>query len=88
MTSANQLATSPLGTTLEQRSNHERELLLCKPEQDARPQHLGHHLPAPKRTDPTTGKQGLRVRQSLKTDKEQEAATLRAQMNALLASPQ
>jgi len=42
----------------------------------------------PKRTDPTTGKQGLRVRQSLKTDKEQEAATLRDQMNALLASPQ
>ena len=31
----------------------------------------------PKRTDPTTGKEGLRVRQSLKTDNEQEAATLR-----------
>ena len=29
----------------------------------------------PKRTDPTTGKEGLRVRQSLKTDNEQEAAT-------------
>ena len=42
----------------------------------------------PKRTDPTTGKEGLRVRQSLKTDNEQEAATLRDQMNALLASPQ
>lgn len=42
----------------------------------------------PKRTDPTTGKEGLRVRQSLKTDDEQEAATLRDQMNALLASPQ
>jgi energy-coupling factor transporter ATP-binding protein EcfA2 len=42
----------------------------------------------PKRTDPTTGKGGLRVRQSLKTDNEQEAATLRDQMNALLASPQ
>lgn len=42
----------------------------------------------PKRTDPTTGKDGLRVRQSLKTDNEQEAATLRDQMNALLANPQ
>ena len=42
----------------------------------------------PKRTDPTTGKEGLRVRQSLKTDKEQEAATLCDQMTALLASPQ
>lgn len=42
----------------------------------------------PKRTDPTTGKEGLRVRQSLKTDDEQEAATLRDQMNELLASPQ
>lgn len=42
----------------------------------------------PKRTDPTTGKEGLRVRQSLKTDNEQAAATLRDQMNALLASPQ
>ncbi len=42
----------------------------------------------PKRTDPATGKEGLRVRQSLKTDNEQEAATLRDQMNALLASPQ
>lgn len=41
----------------------------------------------PKRTDPTTGKEGLRVRQSLKTDDEAEAATLRDQMNALLASP-
>ncbi|MES2879524.1 MAG: hypothetical protein V4713_14005 [Pseudomonadota bacterium] len=41
----------------------------------------------PKRTDPTTGKEGLRVRQSLKTDNEQDAATLRDQMNALLASP-
>ena len=42
----------------------------------------------PKRTDPTTGKEGLRVRQSLKTDDEREAATLRDQMNTLLASPQ
>jgi hypothetical protein len=41
----------------------------------------------PKRTDPTTGKEGLRVRQSLKTDDEAEAAKLRDQMNALLASP-
>ena len=41
----------------------------------------------PKRTDPTTGKEGLRVRQSLKTDNEQEAAKLRDQMSALLASP-
>ncbi len=42
----------------------------------------------PERTDPTPGKEGLRVRQSLKTDNEQEAATMRDQMNALLASPQ
>ena len=42
----------------------------------------------PKRTDQTTGKEGLRVRQSLKTDNEAEAASLRDQMNALLASPQ
>lgn len=42
----------------------------------------------PKRTEPTTGKEGLRVRQSLKTDNEPEAAKLRDQMNALLASPQ
>ncbi|MFN0302651.1 MAG: hypothetical protein ACKVQU_20130 [Burkholderiales bacterium] len=42
----------------------------------------------PKRTNPTTGKEGLRVRQSLKTDNEREAATLRDQMSALLASPQ
>jgi energy-coupling factor transporter ATP-binding protein EcfA2 len=42
----------------------------------------------PKRTDPTPGKEGLRVRQSLKTDNEQEAATLCDQMNKLLASPQ
>ncbi|TKR53662.1 hypothetical protein D7I39_19235 [Allopusillimonas ginsengisoli] len=41
----------------------------------------------PKRTDPTTGKEGLRVRQSLKTDNEQEAARLRDQMITLLASP-
>lgn len=41
----------------------------------------------PKRTDPTTGKEGLRVRQSLKTDNEQEAVALRDHMNALLASP-
>jgi energy-coupling factor transporter ATP-binding protein EcfA2 len=41
----------------------------------------------PKRMDPTTGKDGLRVRQSLKTDNEQEAAVLRDQMNVLLASP-
>ena len=42
----------------------------------------------PKRTDPTTGKEGLRVRQSLKTDNEQEAATLCKDMKALLESPQ
>ena len=42
----------------------------------------------PKRTDPTTGKERLRVRQSLKTDDEAEAATLRDQINTLLASPQ
>ena len=41
----------------------------------------------PKRTDPTTGKTGLRVRQSLKTDNEQDAVALRDQMSALLASP-
>ena len=41
----------------------------------------------PKRTDPTTGKAGLRVRQSLKTDNEQDSAALRDQMSALLASP-
>jgi hypothetical protein len=41
----------------------------------------------PKRTDPTTGKEGLRVRQSLKTDNEKEASELRDQMNTLLASP-
>lgn len=41
----------------------------------------------PKRTDPTTGKTGLRVRQSLKTEDEQEAAKLREDMNALLSSP-
>ncbi|MCG5078265.1 ATP-binding protein [Paraburkholderia tagetis] len=41
----------------------------------------------PKRTDPTTGKTGLRVRQSLKTDDEQEAAKLRDDMNVLLSSP-
>ena len=41
----------------------------------------------PKRTDPTTGKTGLRVRQSLKTDNEQDSAALRDQMSALLASP-
>lgn len=41
----------------------------------------------PKRTDPTTGREGLRVRQSLKTENDQEAATLRDQMNMLLASP-
>jgi hypothetical protein len=42
----------------------------------------------PKRTDPGTGKEGLRVRQSLKTDNESEAALLRDQMNMLLASLQ
>lgn len=42
----------------------------------------------PKRTDPTTGKEGLRVRQSLKTDDEAEAAKLRDDMSALLANPQ
>lgn len=41
----------------------------------------------PKRTDPATGKAGLRVRQSLKTDNEKDAEQLRDQMNALLASP-
>ena len=41
----------------------------------------------PKRTDPTTGKEGLRVRQSLKTEDEQEAAKLRDDMNVLLSSP-
>ncbi|MDY0012829.1 MAG: hypothetical protein RBS40_08065 [Rhodocyclaceae bacterium] len=41
----------------------------------------------PKRTDPATGKDGLRVRQSLKTDNEKDAEQLRDQMNALLASP-
>ena len=40
----------------------------------------------PKRTDPTTGKEGLRVRQSLKTDNEQEAATLRDGVIALPSS--
>jgi hypothetical protein len=42
----------------------------------------------PKRTDPGTGKEGLRVWQSLKTDNESEAALLRDQMNMLLASLQ
>ncbi len=42
----------------------------------------------PKRSDPGTGKEGLRVRQSLKTDNDSEAALLRDQMNVLLASPQ
>ena len=42
----------------------------------------------PKRSDPGTGKEGLRVRQSLKTDNDSEAALLRDQMNLLLASPQ
>lgn len=41
----------------------------------------------PKRTDPTTGKEGLRVRQSLKTEDEKEAAKLRDDMNVLLSSP-
>ena len=41
----------------------------------------------PKRTDPTTGKEGLRVRQSLKTEDEREAAKLRDDMNVLLSSP-
>lgn len=41
----------------------------------------------PKRIDPTTGKAGLRVRQSLKTDNEQEAVKLRDDMNVLLSSP-
>ena len=41
----------------------------------------------PKRTDPTTGKEGLRVRQSLKTDNDHEAAKLRDDMNVLLSSP-
>ena len=42
----------------------------------------------PERIDPETGKVGLRVRQSLKTDDKQEAEQLRDQMNALLASPE
>jgi len=42
----------------------------------------------PKRTDPATGKDGLRVRQSLKTDNQAEAEALCEQMNALLASPE
>jgi energy-coupling factor transporter ATP-binding protein EcfA2 len=41
----------------------------------------------PKRIDPATGKGGLRVRQSLKTDNDNEAEQLRVQMNELLASP-
>ena len=41
----------------------------------------------PMRTDPTTGKDGLRVRQSLKTDDERRAEKLRSDMNALLSSP-
>lgn len=41
----------------------------------------------PKRTDPATGKEGLRVRQSLKTDDDQEASRLRDDMNHLLSSP-
>jgi hypothetical protein len=41
----------------------------------------------PKRTDPTTGKTGLRVRQSLKTENEQDSAALRDQMNVLLSNP-
>jgi len=41
----------------------------------------------PKRTDPTTGKEGLRVRQSLQTDADQEATKLRDDMNVLLSSP-
>lgn len=41
----------------------------------------------PKRTDPTTGRAGLRVRQSLKTENNQEAGILLEQMNTLLASP-
>ncbi|MEF9386527.1 hypothetical protein V4890_12995 [Ralstonia solanacearum species complex bacterium KE056] len=41
----------------------------------------------PRRCDPTTGKEGLRVRQSLKTEDEQEAAKLRDDMNVLLSSP-
>jgi len=42
----------------------------------------------PKRVDPSTGKVGLRVNMSLKTNDETQAALLRDQMNALLASPQ
>lgn len=42
----------------------------------------------PKRTDPSTSKEGLRVRQSLKTENEQEAKQLCDQMNVLLASPE
>jgi hypothetical protein len=41
----------------------------------------------PKRSDPATGRDGLRVRQSLKTDDAAEAETLLVEMNALLASP-
>ena len=49
---------------------------------------MGSHLPASEADGPTTGKEGLRVRQSLKTDNEQEAATLRDQMKELLENPQ
>ena len=42
----------------------------------------------PKWVDPSTGKVGLRVNMSLKTNDETQAAVLRDQMNALLASPQ
>jgi hypothetical protein len=52
-------------------------LLLCEPEQDAGRNTWAVIFRHPKRTDPTTGKEGLRVRQSLKTDNEQEAATPR-----------
>jgi len=41
----------------------------------------------PKRNDPSTGKEGLRVRQSLKTENEPEAEQLRIQMTTLLSSP-
>jgi energy-coupling factor transporter ATP-binding protein EcfA2 len=40
----------------------------------------------PKRTDPSTGKVGLRVRQSLKTSDQKQAERLRVQMNDLLST--
>lgn len=42
----------------------------------------------PKRTDPSTGKTGLRVRQSLKTSDQELAERLRDQLNTLLSTPE